>query len=209
MKLTDNCLRVFKICPVILFESLLSIIARICSFWWSPSFRRQRSRSLSLPIRSWVGGRADSLPPVQSAGFPGWACQPVSYCNWLDKGEGGAPVPHSLRLDGPGRVSSLFHSSSGPVWPDHLQPGHRVGDQHGPRQVCQLDVHPQRGNMLGRPSSLPGPCVCHSILPSHWVKLSCIWSSTANWGSKGWMVSMFPHKDEEFLSLFLGMKLVY
>lgn len=36
------------------------------------------------------------------------------------------------------------HSSSEPGVCDHLQPGRRVGHQHRPRQVCQLDVHPQR-----------------------------------------------------------------
>lgn len=34
-------------------------------------------------------------------------------------------------------------SSSEPGVCDYLQPGGRVGDKHRPRQVCQLDVHPQ------------------------------------------------------------------
>lgn len=128
--------------------------------------------------------------------FQGGPVQPVSL--QLTGWRRGAPVPTHWDWMAQVVFPLCSHSSSEPGDGDHLQPGHRVGDQHGPRQVCQLDVHPQREHAWEALLLFLGLVSAVSFLVSG---VSSIWSSTANWDLKAEWFLHISHKIEEFLSL--------
>lgn len=109
-------------------------------------------------------------------------------------------------------------SSSEPGVCDHLQLGCRVGDQHRPRQVCQLDVYPEREHAWeallhflgfvftvsfeGRDLLLPSPA------SSQYLALSLIHKLLIEIERRN--DSCLGHiKSENFCIYFFGIKLVY
>ena len=117
----------------------------ISSFWLS-SLQRGTGRA----IMGW--GKAGSLKTCSECRcFQDRTASPLSLrADQVEEGRAGSLLTRQT-LKARGDISSqkaqMFpfcsHSSSEPGVCDYLQPGCGVGDQHWPRQVCQLDVHPQ------------------------------------------------------------------
>lgn len=129
--------------------SIIRIPREHCILWLSSSPPQAEGRAAKAATVS--GGRAvvGVLPTEARISTTGLFRLRLQACPVAED----RPCSHPRRRDSGGHVSSwraqtvpfCSYSPSEPGLCDYLQLGLRVGGEHGPRQVYQLDVHPERG----------------------------------------------------------------